>query len=103
MNRILTKFAGKNVLVAGLAALVLALPAEASINRSVKVDDGETADGASSVNGSVTVGTDATVTGDVTTVNGGIRVGDRSVIQNAETVNGGVKISDYVRLGTWTP
>lgn len=97
MTRFLTQFPVRNALIAGFAALVLALPAEANVNRSVRVADGEAASGASSVNGSVTVGSDATVTGDVSTVNGGIRVGDRSVIEDADTVNGSVKISDYVQ------
>ncbi len=97
MTRFLTQFPVRNALIAGFAALLMALPAEANVNRSVRVADGETANGASSVNGSVTVGSDATITGDVSTVNGGIRVGDRSVIEDADTVNGSVKISDYVQ------
>ena len=97
MTRFLTQFPARHALIAGFVALVLAIPAEANVNRSVRVDDGETANGASSVNGSVTVGSDATVTGDVSTVNGGIRIGDRSVIEDADTVNGSVKISDYVQ------
>lgn len=91
------RFVLKNALVAGLAALILALPAQGSVNKSIKIEDGATSDGASSVNGSVTVGANATVTGRLNTVNGKIRIGEGSVIENAETVNGGIRLDDNVR------
>jgi len=93
LNRYIQKFA----LVAGLTALMLALPAQSTVNKSVKIEDGATSGGASSVNGSVTVGENATVSGDLSTVNGTIRVGAGSVIESAGTVNGKVQIARNVK------
>lgn len=84
----------KSVLFAGLAALVLSLPAYSNDNKSVRIDDGAESNGASSVNGSITVGKKATVTGSLSTVNGSIRVGEGSRIEDASTVNGSLRISD---------
>ena len=42
--------------VTALIALLLALPAQASVNKSITIDAGATSDGASTVNGKVTVG-----------------------------------------------
>ncbi len=84
----------KSVLFAGLAALVLSLPAYSNDNKSVRIDDGAESNGASSVNGSITVGKKATVTGSLSTVNGSIRVGEGSRIEGASTVNGSLRISD---------
>lgn len=91
------RFFQKNLLVLGLASLMLAFPAQGSINKSVKIEDGASASGASSVNGSVTVGSNATVNGKLSTVNGTIRIGDGSVIEDAKTVNGGIKLGSQVR------
>ncbi len=86
--------------VALLILLAAAIePAGASVNKSVHIAAGETADGASSVNGSITVGEGAIVTGDVSTVNGSVRVGDNAQIRNASTVNGTIRIGSGVRAG----
>lgn len=69
----------------------------ASLNKSIKIGDGETASGASTVNGSITVGSDAVVTGTVSTVNGTIRIGENSRVEDAETVNGSLRVSDGVQ------
>lgn len=82
--------------VLALLAIMIAVPATASINKSIRIDAGATADGASSVNGSITVGDSAVVTGDVDTVNGTIRVGDNAQIRGAGTVNGGLRIGNNV-------
>ena len=86
-------FTKKTSLVAGIAALILALPAYASLNKSVKIADGGESKGASSVNGSITVGDNASVTGNLSTVNGAIRIGSDSAIEDASTVNGSLRIS----------
>ena len=83
----------KTVLIAGIAALILALPAYGSINKSVKIADGGHSKGESSVNGSITVGDNAKVTGNLTTVNGAIRIGSDSTIESVSTVNGSLRIS----------
>jgi DUF4097 and DUF4098 domain-containing protein YvlB len=70
-----------------LAVMLIALPVSASINKSITIGAGTTADGASSVNGNVTVGEGAIVTGDVSTVNGTV-----PRIEDAETVNGGLSV-----------
>jgi len=79
-----------------LAVMLFALPATASINKSIRIEAGTTADGASSVNGSVTVGEGAIVTGDVSTVNGTVRIGDDARVEDAETVNGGLRVGSNV-------
>jgi DUF4097 and DUF4098 domain-containing protein YvlB len=68
-----------------------------SLNKSIKIGDGETSGGASTVNGSVTVGSDAVVTGTVSTVNGTVRIGENARIEDAETVNGSLRVSDGVQ------
>ncbi len=84
--------------IAASLAFLVALPACAgSVNKSITIDDGEEAGGASSVNGSITVGTDAIVNGGVNTVNGKIRVDDRSSVRNATTVNGSIRLGDSVK------
>ncbi len=93
----MAKIAYKTAFTVGLLCMLLATPAFAgTINKSVKIGDGETSDGASSVNGSVTVGSDAVVSGNVKTVNGSVRVHSGATIENAKTVNGGLKIADNV-------
>lgn len=90
-------FQKKYLVVASLASLILALPAQGSVNKDVRVGDGETAGGAHTVNGSVKIGQNATLTGDIGTVNGSVRVGDGSQIEDAGTVNGSVRLGDNVR------
>ena len=79
-----------------LAVLMFALPAAASVNKSIRIEAGTTADGASSVNGSVTVGSVAVVSGEVSTVNGTIRIEDNAQVEAAETVNGGLRVGSNV-------
>ena len=67
--------------ILALLAVMVAVPAAASINKSIRIDAGATADGASSVNGSITVGNGAVVTGDVDTVNGTIRIEDNAQVR----------------------
>ncbi len=88
----------KSVFTVSLLAMLLAVPAfGASVNKSIKIEPGADASGASSVNGSITVGENATVSGSVKTVNGSVRVDEGATIENASTVNGGVRLSDKVR------
>ena len=78
----MAKIATKTVFTIGLLALLMAVPAfGASVNKSIKIANGEEADGATTVNGSVTVGSDAVVTGGLRTVNGSIRIGSGSTIR----------------------
>jgi len=89
----MTRVLSTSAALAGLAVLLLAAPAFGDINKSVKVEAGETSDGATSVNGSITVGAGATVTGDVSTVNGKIRIGEGAAVADAGTVNGGLRVA----------
>ena len=82
--------------VLALVALMLALPAVASINKSIRIEAGTTSNGASSVNGSVTVGAGAIVSGDVDTVNGTVRIEDNAQVERASTVNGGLRVGTNV-------
>lgn len=96
----MAKIATKTVFTIGLLTLLMAVPAfGASINKSVRIDDGEESGGATSVNGSITVGTDAVVTGGMRTVNGSIRVGSGSTIKGAKTVNGSLSMAEGVETG----
>lgn len=96
----MAKIATKAVFSIGLLALLMAVPAfGASINKSVRIADGEESGGATSVNGSITVGNDAVVTGGLRTVNGSISVGSGSTIENAKTVNGTLRMADGVEAG----
>ncbi|MGB5332086.1 MAG: hypothetical protein WBM80_00845 [Woeseiaceae bacterium] len=94
MSRVITKTA----FTIGLLIMLMAVPAiGATVNKSVKIEPGSEAGGASSVNGSITVGENAVVTGTVKTVNGTIRVDEGASIEAASTVNGGVRLSDKVK------
>jgi len=85
---------------AGLLALILAAPANAfGVNKSINIEAGSEADGASTVNGSITVGSGATVTGGLETVNGAIRVENDAVVKDLETVNGSIKVGSGAQAG----
>ncbi len=75
-------------------AILLAGPAAANVNKSIKIDDGAEAGSQSTVNGSITVGNGATLTGDVQTVNGAIRLGDSVQANDVSTVNGSIRAGD---------
>ncbi len=87
--------------IALLAIFILAAaPVQAhSVNKSVRIDAGETVDEASSVNGSITVGEGATVTGEVSTVNGSIRIHENAEVEDASTVNGTIRVGPGARVG----
>ena len=82
--------------ISAISLLFVATSACASVNKSVRIDDGEQSSGASSVNGKITVGDSAVVTGSLTTVNGGIRIGSYSQVEDASTVNGSLKLGAQV-------
>ena len=97
MNQ-MTKNFGKSAFTIGLLCVLMSVPAFAgSVNKSVKIEAGAEANGASSVNGSISVGENAVVSSDVSTVNGAIRVDDGARIEGASTVNGGVRLAARVR------
>jgi polyisoprenoid-binding protein YceI len=91
------KTANRYAALAALAALVMALPVQAGVNKSITIDAGATSDGASTVNGKVSVGAGATVTGEVSSVNGSIRIEEGATVADAETVNGGLRVADKVK------
>ena len=93
----MTKTLDRSAVLTVLVSLLLALPAQASVNKSIAIEAGETSDGASTVNGKVSVGAGATVTGEVSSVNGSIRIEEGATIADAETVNGGLRVADKVR------
>ena len=51
----MTRTASRYAALAALVGLLLALPVQASLNKSISIDAGATSDGASTVNGKVTV------------------------------------------------
>jgi len=93
----MTRIANRYAALTALFALLLALPVEASLNKSITIAAGESADGATTVNGKVTVGAGATVTGEVSSVNGSVRIEEGATIAKAETVNGSLRVADKVR------
>ena len=87
----------KTTFTIALLILLMSVPAMgATVNKSVKIEAGTEASGATSVNGSISVGEKAIVTGNVRTVNGTIRVDEGASIEKASTVNGGIRIADGV-------
>ena len=85
-----------NYLGAAGLALLLAVSAEASINKSIRIDAGTRAGDQSTVNGSITVGSDAVIDGSLETVNGSIRIDDNSRFSSASTVNGSIRVGSGI-------
>ena len=84
-------------LVFGAAAL-LCCGCDMSINRSIRVSDGEHSGGLTSVNGSIHVGARCRVEGECQTVNGSIEVGDGSQVGDLDTVNGRIRLAANVTV-----
>ena len=102
------------ILLAAMA--VLAAPASANSNKSIRIEAGENSSGGSTVNGSIRVGEGAYVNGSLETVNGSIKVangvqagevesvngrisiGDDSIIESSETVNGRNELGERVQV-----
>jgi len=92
MNRVL------GVLIVA-AAWLNAGCTDLSVNRSIRVKDGETRSGSlTTVNGSIDIGDECRVRGTCRTVNGAIRVGYRSSVRELQTVNGGIKLDEGVAV-----
>lgn len=91
------KLVSKCAVATAVLALLLAVPAYGSVNKSVKIAAGEESDGATSVNGSISVGSGATVTGTLETVNGTIRIDHDARISDAATVNGAIRVAEKVQ------
>lgn len=75
-------------------AAVLAAPASANSNKSIRIEAGESAEGGSTVNGSIRVGEGAYVTGSLETVNGSIKLANGVQAGEVESVNGRISIGD---------
>lgn len=83
-----------------LAVIALTAGCNASVNKSIRIADGESVTGdLTSVNGSINVGNNAQVKGNAQTVNGRIRVGDSVQIGRLSTVNGGIDIGGQTQVG----
>ena len=88
-------FPRRALTVVAFAVLLLAgtFGAQATVNKSIRVDGGETIHrDLSSVNGSIRVGDQADIRGEVSTVNGRIALGDDCRSRELSTVNGSVTI-----------
>ena len=82
-----------SVSLLAVLALCVAAPADAhNVNKSIKIEAGNTSGGESSVNGSISVGAGAIVTGDLSTVNGRIRIDSDAQVEDVSTVNGGLRV-----------
>jgi hypothetical protein len=64
-----------------------------SVNRSIRVGDGDSAGRLTSVNGSIHVGARCRVEGECQTVNGSIHVGEASRVRGLDTVNGRIELA----------
>ncbi len=88
--------------LATLAAFLLITAvagARSSANSSVRLAAGETlSENLNSVNGSVTVGAEADLRGHAETVNGSVQVGDGARTRDLSSVNGGIRIGDRVTI-----
>jgi hypothetical protein len=84
-------------LVLGLAA-IWSCGCDVSVNRSIRVRDGEHAGGQTTVNGSIHVGSRCRIDGDLRTVNGSIDVGDDSLVGGLDTVNGRIALGARVEV-----
>ncbi|MEL6949168.1 MAG: hypothetical protein AAGM16_03450 [Pseudomonadota bacterium] len=83
-----------NAFILTSALALLAVPAAASVNKSVRIEAGATSEGASSVNGSIKVGEGAYVNGELGTVNGSIKLASGVTARDVESVNGKISIGD---------
>ena len=86
----------KQLCYALLCLLPLAAVADGDIskvNRSVRVEAGQSAGDVQTVNGGVTIEDNATAQ-DVETVNGSISIGDHAAVEKVNTVNGGIRVGD---------
>ena len=80
-------------------SLFIFLPARSTVNRSIRVDNGESIrDNLSTVNGGIHIGRQCRISGSARTVNGGIRVGDGSSVHALKTVNGRIRMGKDVRI-----
>ncbi len=61
------------------------------VNRSISIDDGESAGDVETVNGSITIGADAVVES-AETVNGSVRIGANGQAESLSTVNGSITV-----------
>ena len=77
----------------------LALAGCISINSDVVVEDGQTSNSISTVNGSVDIGVGAIVDGDIGTVNGSITLSRRSQAGEVSTVNGKIELGEEAVSG----
>lgn len=91
-------------LIAGAVAAALILPASAAVrieqstvNKSIRVEENESAGNLDSVNGSIRVG-DYAVAGSVESVNGSIRIGEGAQVRSVDSVNGGVHLGRNVTV-----
>lgn len=70
-----------------------------SVNKSIRIDSGESADDIESVNGSVRIGADAIVRS-IESVNGSINLGEGANVEKSiESVNGSIRLSPGSEVG----
>jgi hypothetical protein len=70
------------------------------VNRSISIDDGETAGEVETVNGSISIGAN-TVIASAETVNGSVRVGANAQAGSLSTVNGGINVGAKTVVRRW--
>lgn len=92
MSRSILRHGVVGLAVSLLLTTVIAVAAEANVNKSIRIDDDTQASGQSTVNGSITVGSNTVIDGSLETVNGSIRIGDNARFSDASTVNGGIRV-----------
>jgi DUF4097 and DUF4098 domain-containing protein YvlB len=79
--------------------LVFAVSAKTTVNKSIRIDEGERhAGGCTSVNGSIVVEQGAEVTGGCKTVNGSIKIARDCAVARVQSVNGSVRIGEKTEI-----
>ena len=69
------------------------------VNKSIEIADGEKYhDDIMTVNGSITVGKNCEILGSCQSINGGIEIGEGSIVRDVSSVNGNISIEKNVRV-----
>ena len=92
----------KNVLHLSLYYLLISCLlscGDIQLNKSIEIADGaKHEDDITTVNGSITVGKNCEIKGSCQSINGGIEVGEGSIVSDISSVNGGISIEKNVRV-----
>lgn len=76
-----------------LLIICLFFSCDIQVNKSIQIADGEKHhDDIMTVNGSITVGKNCEILGSCQSINGGIEIGEGSIVSDVSSVNGNISI-----------